>query len=174
MRASLWSCELTSSSGFLFLNRAKGLWVNESGVSKKTNKPKHIRGKHKANPEVTQSIRARVAVKTGRKWRAEVGVEQAESRLCHGVLVGTVARGRSGLGAIAAPRYNKARGKERRQLVQDAVRAAVEEERSNRPVGLRQLCAWTRWKKLWRGRPRGLNFGRQTRSSAGKQTPLAS
>lgn len=39
---------------------------------------------------------AEVAVKTGRKWRAEVAVEQAESWLCHGVLVEVVARGNQG------------------------------------------------------------------------------
>lgn len=36
---------------------------------------------------------AEVAVKTGRKWRAEAAVEQAESPVRHRVLVGTVARG---------------------------------------------------------------------------------
>lgn len=61
---------------------------------------------------------AGVAVKTGRKWRAEAAVEQAESRLRHGVLVGAVTRGRAGLGTIATPCYDKARGKEQRQLVQ--------------------------------------------------------
>lgn len=45
--------------------------------------------------------RAGVAVKTVRKWRAEAAVEQAEARLRHGVLVGTVARGRGGLGKSA-------------------------------------------------------------------------
>lgn len=36
---------------------------------------------------------AEVAVKSSKKWRAEVAVEQAESRLRHGVLVEVVARG---------------------------------------------------------------------------------
>lgn len=43
-----------------------------------------------ADPKVSG---AGVAVKTGRKWRAEAAVEQAESPVRHRVLVGTVARG---------------------------------------------------------------------------------
>ena len=82
-----------------------------------------------ADPKVSG---AGVAVRTGRKWRAEAAVEQAESRLRHRVLVGTVARGRMGLGTVASPRFDKVRGKERRQLVQNEVRAVVEEERSSR------------------------------------------
>lgn len=46
---------------------------------------------------------AGVAVKTGSKWRAEAAVELAESWLRRGVLVGTMARGRAGLGTIAPP-----------------------------------------------------------------------
>ena len=111
---------------------------------------------------------AGVAVKTGRKWRAEAAVEQAESRLRHRVLVGTVARGRAGLGTLISPRFDKARGKERRQLVQNEVRAVVEEERSSRAVGMRQQGAWTRWEQvverkiswadLWRAEPHRIKF----------------
>lgn len=89
--------------------------------------------------------RAGVEVKTGRKWRAEVAVDQAESRLRHGVLVGAVARGRTGLGTFQEPRFDNARGKERRQLVQNEVRAAVEEERSCKAVGMACQGAWTIW-----------------------------
>lgn len=52
--------------------------------------------------------------------------------------MGTVARGKAGLGAGPGPRYDKARGKERRQLVQNEVRAIAEEETSSRAVGVRQ------------------------------------
>lgn len=54
---------------------------------------------------------AGVAVKTVRKWRAEVEVDEAESCLHLGVLRGTVTRGRTGLGVIAPPRYEKEWGK---------------------------------------------------------------
>ena len=104
---------------------------------------------------------AGVAVKTGRKWRAEAAVEQAESRIRHRVLVGTVARGRAGLGTIASPRFDKARGKERRQLVQNEVRAVVEEERSSRAVGMRRDGS-----KLRRGRSRGLTSGGQSHTAS--------
>ena len=66
------------------------------------------------------------------------------------------------------PRFDKARGKERRQLVQNEVRAAVEEERSSRAVGMRQQGAWTRWEQaverkitwtdLWRAEPHRIKF----------------
>lgn len=97
------------------------------------------------DPKVTGGM---VVVKTSRKWRAEPAVEQVESRLCHGVLVGIVARGRAELGTSAAPQFDKARGKARRQLVQNEVRAAVEEERSSRAVGMRQQDAWTKWEQV--------------------------
>lgn len=90
------------------------------------------------DPEVSG---AGVAVKTGRKLRAEAGMQQAEARLRHGVLVVTVARGRAGLGTSAPPHFDKARGKEQRKLVQNKVRAAVEEEQSSRAVGMRQQGA---------------------------------
>lgn len=56
-------------------------------------------------------------VKTDRKRRAEVAVEQVESCLWHGVLVGSVARGRAGLGAIPFPCCDRVWREERRQLV---------------------------------------------------------
>lgn len=68
-----------------------------------------------ADPKVSG---AGVAVKPGRKWRAEATVEQAEPWLRHRVLVGTVARGRAGRGTIVASHFYKARGNEWRQLVQ--------------------------------------------------------
>lgn len=62
----------------------------------------------------------------------------------------------------------KARGKERRQLVQDEVRALVDEERSSRAVGMRQQGVWTRWEQvaerkiswadLWRSKPHCIKF----------------
>ncbi|XP_061571176.1 uncharacterized protein LOC133424524 [Cololabis saira] len=88
---------------------------------------------------------AGIVVRTGRKWRAQEGLEVAESRLRHRALVGTVATGRAGLGAIPQPRYEKVRGKDKRQLVLKEVRAGVEEERTSRMVGMQQQGAWTRW-----------------------------
>ncbi len=79
-----------------------------------------------------------------------------------------MARGRAGLGTVAAPRSDKAPGKERRQLVQNEVRAAVEEERSSRAVGMRQQGVWTKWEQvverkftwtdLWWAEPHHIKF----------------
>ncbi|XP_075904972.1 uncharacterized protein LOC142903304 [Nelusetta ayraudi] len=88
---------------------------------------------------------AGIMVRTGRKWRAQDGLEVAESRLRHRALVGTVATGRAGLGAFPQPCYEKAHGKDKRQLVLREVRAGVEEERTSRMVAMQQQGAWTRW-----------------------------
>ncbi len=55
---------------------------------------------------------ARVAVRMGRKWRAEVAVEGADVRLCHKVLVGAVVKGRAGLGSLKTSQFDKAQGRE--------------------------------------------------------------
>lgn len=63
---------------------------------------------------------------------------QAESRLHHSVLVGELTKRRARLGILLNPRYDTPKGKERCRLVQEEVITAVEEERSNRAVGIRQ------------------------------------
>lgn len=93
-------------------------------------------------------IEVRVDVKTGRKWRAEAAAEGAEVQLQHKVLVGAVAKGKFGLGSLEVPHFNKAQGRERRQLIQDYIRAVVEEERMSRAVAMRQQGAWTRWEQV--------------------------
>ncbi|KAL0167254.1 hypothetical protein M9458_039098, partial [Cirrhinus mrigala] len=87
---------------------------------------------------------ASIEVRTGRKWNAGKAVKLAESRLRQKALVGTVATGRAGLGYFPKTLISQARGKERHQLLQEEVRAGVEEERVSRAVGLRQQGAWTR------------------------------
>ncbi|KAJ8014240.1 hypothetical protein DPEC_G00038200 [Dallia pectoralis] len=111
---------------------------------------------------------AGIEVRTGRRWRAAEEVEVAKSRLRHRELVGAVAYGRAGLGSGTTSRYNKAQGKDRRSLVQQEVRAAVEEERASRMVGMRQQGAWTRWEhavdrkvtwaELWKAEPHRIRF----------------
>ncbi|XP_077380867.1 uncharacterized protein LOC144020874 [Festucalex cinctus] len=91
---------------------------------------------------------AGIEVRTGRKWRAEKAVEVAESRLRQKALVGVLATGRAGLGYFPKTQVSQARGKERHQLLQEEVRAGVEEERVSRAVGLRQQGAWTRWESV--------------------------
>lgn len=78
---------------------------------------------------------ADIEVRTGGKWR---DLMIAESRLRQRSLVGMVATGRAGLGAFPQPRYEKAHGKDRHQLGLKEVRAGVEEEKTNRMVGMQQ------------------------------------
>lgn len=68
-----------------------------------------------------------------------------EARLRHGVLVGNVAVGRAGLGSFPNPRYDKAKGREKRQLVQDEVQTELDEDRLTKMVGMQQQGVWTRW-----------------------------
>lgn len=84
---------------------------------------------------------AGIEVRTGRKWRAQEAVDQAETRLQHRALVGSVAVGRAGLGSIPATNYSNLKGKERRDQVQREVKAGVKEERASQMVGLRQQGA---------------------------------
>jgi len=96
-----------------------------------------------------------IVVRTGRKWKAQEAVDQAESRLRNSELVGVVESGWAGLGSNPKPRFNKAQGNKRRQLIQEEVRAGVEEVRCSKSVGMRQQGAWTQWeqaadrKKSW-------------------------
>ncbi len=118
-----------------------------------------------SDPKVAK---AGIEVRTGRKWKAEGAVRQAEARLDHNRLVGVVARGRTGLGSFTTPHIDTIKGKERRCLVQEEVRAVVEEERTCRTVGMRQQGAWIRWEnaierkvtwaELWKAEPQRIKF----------------
>ncbi|XP_039504261.1 uncharacterized protein LOC120460516 [Pimephales promelas] len=116
----------------------------------------------------TKVSSAGVEVRTGRKWRAQDAVERAEARLRHSTLVGTVATGRAGFGSNPKPCYSKARGKEKRKLIQEEVRAEVEEARFSRVVGMSKQGAWTKWEQtagrkitwaeLWKAEPHHFKF----------------
>lgn len=55
----------------------------------------------------------------GRKWQAQEAVDRAAARLRINIMVGNVAVGRAGQGSFPKPHYDKARGREKHQLVQD-------------------------------------------------------
>ncbi|KAK0146517.1 hypothetical protein N1851_014151 [Merluccius polli] len=78
---------------------------------------------------------AGIEVRTGRKWKAG---KLLESRLRQKALVGTMATGRAGFGYFPKTLVSQAHGKERHHLLQEEVRAGMEEERVSRAVGLRQ------------------------------------
>lgn len=83
-------------------------------------------------------------VRTGRKWRVEEAVQDAEARLSHRRVVGVITRGQIGLGCFPSPQTQTISQKERRRLVQEEVKAVLEETRSCKAVGLRQQGAWMR------------------------------
>lgn len=59
------------------------------------------------------SVSAGIVVQTGRKWRAQEGLDIAELQPRHRALVGTVTIGQAGLGAVPQPRFDKDQGKDR-------------------------------------------------------------
>lgn len=71
-------------------------------------------------------------------------------------------------GSFPAPHVNLSRGKEMNSLVQEVVRATVEEIRSCRAVGMKEQGPWTGWKKaidrkvtwteLWKAEPQRIQF----------------
>ncbi|KAI2646403.1 hypothetical protein H4Q32_030397 [Labeo rohita] len=69
---------------------------------------------------------AGIVVRTGRKWSAGRALTEAEDRLQHADIVGTVAQGRLGLGCVTRISWSKADPKERRSMVQREVRKAEE------------------------------------------------
>ena len=88
---------------------------------------------------------AGVEVRTGRKRSASRAVDEAESRLRHKDIVGTVAVGRQGLGTSKSRCWKKADAAERRRMVQKEIRSKEEENRQSRAVEMGMQGAWTRW-----------------------------
>ena len=72
----------------------------------------------------------------------------AEERLKHKAIVGTVAKGRSGLGYHPSTKIPKAGSKEHQHLLQGEVRAGMEESRMSTMVALGQQGAWTKWENV--------------------------
>ncbi|XP_076079229.1 uncharacterized protein LOC143049501 [Mytilus galloprovincialis] len=81
---------------------------------------------------------AKVKIRTGRKWKAEEAVKEAETRLKHSVIVGVTAVGRQGFGMTTKPRWDTANEKGRRELVQQEIRQMEEESRNVKAVGMKQ------------------------------------
>lgn len=61
-----------------------------------------------SDPKVAK---AGIEVRTGRKWKAEEAVRQAESRLHHKRPVGVVTRGRASLGSFSTPTRASSKGR---------------------------------------------------------------
>ena len=87
-------------------------------------------------------------------WKSRE-LEIAKERLKHKALVGTVAVGRAGLGYCTNKDIRIATGKEYRHLLQNEVRAGVEELIFGKMDALGQRGVWTRWDDILKrkGRP---------------------
>ncbi|XP_061778568.1 uncharacterized protein LOC133569990 [Nerophis ophidion] len=91
---------------------------------------------------------AGIVVRSGIKWSASEALREAEDRLHHADIVGSVAQGRLGLGCSSRTNWNKANPKERRGLVQREVRKAEEESRHVKAVTMNKQGSWTRWESV--------------------------
>ena len=58
-----------------------------------------------------------------------------------------MAKGRAGLESLTLTQYDTASRKERWKLLQEEVRASVEEERASRTVAMKQQGAWMKWEQ---------------------------
>ena len=92
-------------------------------------------------------VAAGIQIRSGRKWSVDRELQVAEERLRHKAILGSIAKGRAGLGVFPFTHTNSAKGKERRQLIQKELRAGVE-VRYCKMVGLSQQGAWTRWENV--------------------------
>ena len=89
-----------------------------------------------AESEDPKVAAAGIQIRSGRKWSAKRELK------------GSIAKDRAGLGFSPSTPTNSAKGKERRQLIQEEVREGVEEVRYCKMVGLSQQGAWRRWEDV--------------------------
>ena len=89
-----------------------------------------------------------IQIRSGRKWSAKRELQVAEERLRHKDILGSIAKGRAGLFFFPSTHTTSAKGKERRQLIQEEVREGVEEVRYCKIVSLSQQGAWTKWEDV--------------------------
>ena len=73
---------------------------------------------------------------------------ECEERLRHKDILGSIAKGRVGLGFFPSTHTISAKGKERHHLILEEVREGVEEGRYSKMIGLSQQGAWTRWEDV--------------------------
>ena len=84
-------------------------------------------------------------VQSGQEWKANEAVVEAESRLRHKDIVGTICKGRQGLGSESTTRWKGASARERRMLVQQEIRNQEEEARVLKAVEMGNQGKWTKW-----------------------------
>lgn len=91
---------------------------------------------------------ANIQIDCGRKWKASEAVNNAKQRLMHKDLVGTVARGREGLGWSPRQSWYGANTKQRRQLVEGELQSMQEEQRVVRAASMSKQGSWLNWESI--------------------------
>ncbi|KAJ8402771.1 hypothetical protein AAFF_G00364430 [Aldrovandia affinis] len=154
---------LTSRLGKLYRNNSQMVWQEltkaNSPESKGSLWEEHLaaasfslgykQGKTRLVQELREStdqfVRcADAQVGTGRKWKAQVEVDQAISRLQHLEVVSRVQAGRTGLGWGEAPQFwSKANRKERKEMVVSEVTKMEEERYKIKAVSQGRQGGWT-------------------------------
>ena len=87
---------------------------------------------------------AGVTTRTG-KWLASTALQDAESMLELRDIIGNTCTGRQGLGSKHFQQWNRAEGKDRRDMVLAEVRTQEESKRKSKAVELDKQWAWTKW-----------------------------
>ena len=85
------------------------------------------------------------SVITGRKWKAKVAVEIAESAFRMKEIIGTVANGKEGLGLHPQRSWSKESTANRRKMVLEEIHHLEEVKHFDTVVGQRKQGAWTKW-----------------------------
>uniref|UniRef100_A0A3B1JJ67 Reverse transcriptase domain-containing protein n=1 Tax=Astyanax mexicanus TaxID=7994 RepID=A0A3B1JJ67_ASTMX len=89
---------------------------------------------------------ARVAIRTGRKWRAQEEVNQAISRLQHKEVLGRTQVSQAGLGwGESVPFWSKATREQRKIMVVEEVSQVEQDRYLIKAVSQGKQGAWTRW-----------------------------
>ena len=84
------------------------------------------------------------SVLTGRKWKAKIAAENAESALRMKEIIGTVANGKAGLGLHLQRWWSKESTANRRKMVSEEIHHLEEVRRFATAVGQRKQGAWTK------------------------------
>lgn len=97
-----------------------------------------------------QSVRnGNVQIRTGHKWKAQVEVDQAISRLHQKEIFGRVQAGRAGLGHGEVPKFwSKASRNERKELVIAEVMRMENECQKVKAVAQGRQGKWTTWESV--------------------------
>ena len=88
------------------------------------------------NSKDSKVANAGISIHTGKKWDAGKELQSAEEGIKMKAIIGTVVEGTMGLGYIQRKPIDKTDTKEYQKLLQNEVRASVEEDRMTKMVGL--------------------------------------